>query len=126
MWRASAKALAPLVASVALLPGASAQTPPSTGVVVNDVHSQLNETRVNPVVRPDSLAAIQAIVRHARAEGRAISIAGGRHTMGAQQFGTDTILLDTGRMDKVLGFDVKNGTLVVQAGIRCPSTWRRP
>jgi short-subunit dehydrogenase/FAD/FMN-containing dehydrogenase len=87
---------------------------------VNDVHSQLNRTRVAAVVQADSTAAIQAIVRQARLERRAISIAGGRHAMGAQQFGTDTILLDMGRMDKVLSFDQENGFLVVQAGIRWP------
>ena len=83
-------------------PPAPAEKPPAAGVVVNDVHSRLNETRVNRVVSPDSVAAIQAVVRQARAEGRAISIAGGRHAMGAQQFGTDTILVDTVRLDKVL------------------------
>jgi len=97
---------------------ASART--QTSLEVNDVHSQLNRTRVAAVVTPDSTAAIQAIVRQARADRRAISIAGGRHAMGAQQFGTDTILLDMGRMDKVLSLDQENGLLVVQAGIRWP------
>ena len=123
---AKTKTLIPLLASLALglscAPTATpTQTPPAAGgVTVNDVHSQLNETRVNRVVSPESVDAIQEIVRQARAEGRAISIAGGRHAMGAQQFGTDTILLDMGRMDKVLSFDAENGFLVVQAGIRWP------
>src|SRR5438093_12751655 len=103
-----AKALLPLLASLALglscAPTATpTQTPPAAGgVTVNDVHSQLNETRVNRVVSPESVDAIQEIVRQAGAEGRAISIAGGRHAMGAQQSGTDTILLDISRTDKVM------------------------
>jgi len=116
-----AKTLTPLFASLAMwLSCAPAQRPPDAGVVVNDVHSQLNETRVNRVISPDSVEAIQTIVRQAGAERRAISIAGGRHAMGAQQFGTDTILLDMGRMDKVVSLDAEHGFLVVQAGIRWP------
>src|SRR5690349_21262983 len=83
-------------------PAPPARTPSAPGVVVNDVHSQLNETRVNRVTSPDSVEAIREIIRQAREEGRAISIAGARHAMGAQQFGTDTLLLDMTRMDKVL------------------------
>jgi len=106
--------------ATAAAPTATGEAPAAAGVVVNDVHSQLNETRVNRVISPESVEDIQTIVRQARAEGRAISIAGGRHAMGGQQFGTDTILLDTSRMNKVLDFDDANGYLVVQAGIRWP------
>jgi FAD/FMN-containing dehydrogenase len=90
------------------------------GQVVNDVHSRLNETRVNRIVTPGSVQEVQEIVAQARKEGRAISIAGGRHAMGGQQFGTDTILLDTGKLSRVVAFDKKNGFLTVQAGIRWP------
>jgi len=90
------------------------------GEIVNDVHSRLNETRVNRIVTPRSAKEVQAIVAQARKEGRAISIAGGRHAMGGQQFGTDTILLDTSAMNRVLAFDENNGFLTVQAGIRWP------
>src|SRR5712692_2268513 len=93
---------------------------PQTGVVVNDVHSRLNETRVQRIVTPASVEQVQAVVRQARAEGRPISIAGGRHAMGGQQFGTDTILLDTSKMNRLLSLDRRNGILEVQAGIRWP------
>jgi FAD/FMN-containing dehydrogenase len=127
MRNVSAKPAALLVAAMALALACSstpAPTPPDTGVVVNDVHSKLNETRVRRVVSPDSIEAIQAIIRQARAEGRAISIAGGRHAMGGQQFGTDTILLDMGA-EQVLDFDGK-GLLVVQPGIRWPELLADP
>jgi FAD/FMN-containing dehydrogenase len=116
----SAKAVDPLVLLAALASSGAPAQKPAPGVVVNDVHSRLNETRVQRVETPDSVEAIQAIVRQARAEKRAISIAGGRHAMGAQQFGTDTILVDMARMDKVLGLDAESGVLTVQAGIRWP------
>jgi FAD/FMN-containing dehydrogenase len=90
------------------------------GQVVNDVHSRLNETRVARIVTPTSVQEVQGIVQQARREGRAISIAGGRHAMGGQQFGTDTVLLDTSKLNRVVAFDEKNGFLTVQAGIRWP------
>jgi FAD/FMN-containing dehydrogenase len=124
MWKPALKTTGALAGALVSLSAAAAPSPqarPSpAGAVVNDVHSRLNETRVHRVVTPDSLPAIQAAVRAAQAEGRAISIAGGRHAMGGQQFGTGTILLDMARMDKVLAFDGEKGTLVVQAGIRWP------
>ena len=50
MWSVSAKAVAPLVALAALsLSGAPEQKQAAPGVVVNDVHSRLNETRVQRV-----------------------------------------------------------------------------
>jgi FAD/FMN-containing dehydrogenase len=90
------------------------------GVLVNDMHSQLNETRVDRVVRPESIEAIEQVIREARAEGKTVSIAGGRHAMGGQQFGTGTILLDTTRLKRILQFDPVNGTVEVQAGITWP------
>ena len=115
--------VAPVVAAASIALGCAigpAQKPVGAGVVVNDIHAQLNETRVLGVVTPRSVREIQAIVRRARAEGRAVSIAGGRHAMGGQQFGTDTILIDMSGMNEVLGFDARQGLVVVQAGIQWP------
>jgi FAD/FMN-containing dehydrogenase len=58
---------------------------PSDGVSVNDVHSHLNPTKVHNVVRPDSIEAVQSLVREASRDGRVVSVAGGRHAMGGQQ-----------------------------------------
>ncbi len=90
------------------------------GVEVNDVQSQLNRTRVNRIVTPESLDAIQAALRDARSEGRAVSIAGGRHAMGGQQFGTDAILLDMKKFNRVVGFDRTKGHVEVEGGIEWP------
>jgi len=98
---------------------ALAQNP--SGQIVNDVHSRLNETRVARIVTPRSVEEVQKIVQQAAQEGRAVSIAGGRHAMGGQQFGTDTILIDTTRFDRVLAFDQQAGFVTVQAGIRWPA-----
>jgi len=87
-------------------------------VLVNDVHSQLNPTYVREIIRPDSLADLQAAVQRGVQTGRTISIAGGRHAMGGQQFGADTLLLDTRSMNRVLSFDSVRGLIEVEAGIQ--------
>lgn len=90
------------------------------GTLVNDIHSQLNLTRVHRIVKPPSLEEIQAAIRDARSEGQAISVAGGMHAMGGQQLGTDTILADMRGMNRVLNFDPQKGEIEVEAGIQWP------
>ncbi len=89
------------------------------GVLVNDVHSQLNATRVRDVFRPGSPAALRDFVR-ATASGAPIAIAGGRHAMGGQQFGTDGHLVDMTSMNRVIGLDPERGIVEVEAGIQWP------
>ena len=108
-------------AAVSLWPaGCTWQVPKQATTTVNDIQSQLNLTRVHRVVRPDSIEATQAVTQSARAAGREISIAGGMHAMGGQQFGTDTILLDTRALNRVLNFDPDKGQIEVEAGIQWP------
>ena len=52
---------------------------PLVGTVVNDVHSQLNATRVGGIVRPASVGHLVDVVRAARDAGASLSVAGGRH-----------------------------------------------
>ncbi len=90
------------------------------GTLVNDIHSQLNTTEVHRVVQPITVAEIQAAVVAAAAEGRAVSIAAGRHAMGGQQFGEGTVLLDMNRFNRVISFDAEAGIVEVEAGIQWP------
>jgi FAD/FMN-containing dehydrogenase len=98
----------------------AAPPPGPDGVLVNDVHSQLNPTRVARIVKPDSVESLAAEIARARAEHRSISIAGGRHAMGGQQFGDASVLIDTRSLSRVLHFDRDNGVVTVQAGIQWP------
>ena len=108
-------------AAVALgLAGCTWRFPEAAPSLVNDVHSQLNPTRVDRVVRAESLEGLQRVVRSARAAGKGLSIAGGRHAMGGQQFGTGTILVDMTGMGGVLQFDSGKGEIEVEAGIQWP------
>lgn len=88
--------------------------------VVNDIHSQLNATRVSRILNPSSAQELRAAVLNARQSGKSISISGGRHAMGGQQFGTATTLLDMRSMNRVLGFDAGRGLIEVEAGIEWP------
>ena len=100
-------------------PYAGAWAQPS-GVIVNDLHSQLNPTRVNRVVEPDSLDAARSAIAAAKREQRAVCIAGGRHAMGAQAFATDGVLIDIRKLDRVLGFDMERGLIEVESGMQWP------
>src|SRR5437899_3927183 len=62
---------------------------------INDIHSQLNATLVDAIATPGSIDECQGILRAARREGKTISVAGGRHSMGGQQFADDSLLIDT-------------------------------
>ena len=88
--------------------------------VVNDVHSRLNRTSVQHVVPVDSVAELQRVVRRVAEQGGRISIAGGRHAMGGQQFGTGAVLLDMTSLARVVDFDPTRGLITVEAGIDWP------
>jgi len=87
-------------------------------MIVNDVHSRLNATRADQVVTVDSLTALCRAVTDAR--GSHLTVAGGRHAMGGQQFGSGSTVLDTRPMARVLGFDQRQGHIEVEAGIQWP------
>ncbi|HEX8128057.1 MAG TPA: FAD-binding oxidoreductase [Pyrinomonadaceae bacterium] len=88
--------------------------------LVNDVHSQLNETRVGSIAEPETVEALQALIRRAREAGEAVSVAGGRHAMGGQQFATNGVLVDMRRMNRVLSFDPSRYEIEVEAGMQWP------
>jgi FAD/FMN-containing dehydrogenase len=89
--------------------------------VVNDVHSRLNEATVDAVVPVDSLESIGTALDRARSAGRAVSIAGGRHAMGGQQFCEGGIVLDTRPLGGVVAIDETRGLVEVEAGIQWPT-----
>jgi hypothetical protein len=105
----------------AAAPNASGRLAPELeSILVNDIHSQLNSTRVLGISLPRSLEDVQSVVRTARKDRKVISVAGGRHAMGGQQFGSDTLLIDIRKMSRVLNLDRKQGILEIEAGIEWP------
>src|SRR5262245_34641002 len=101
-----------------LLPGAVRSA--RAGVEVNDIHSKLHAPNVDRIVAVDTETTLAAAVRAARAEGKVVCIAGGRHAMGGQQFATDAVLLDTRGMKRILHLDSAGGIVEAEAGIQWP------
>ncbi|NOS81917.1 MAG: FAD-binding oxidoreductase [Nitrospira sp.] len=110
-----------LAGAAAIMPWGCAQlgVRPS-GILLNDVHSGLNPTIVRDVIPVRSVQAIQSALERAMKEERGVSVAGGRHAMGGQQFGTDTLHLDMRSFNQVLNFDSGSGLVEVEAGIQWP------
>jgi FAD/FMN-containing dehydrogenase len=101
-------------------PDASAIPEHDAGTLVNDVHSQLNLTRVDAIVKPTSVEEVRAAILAARATGKSVCVAGGRHAMGGQQFGDAGVLIDMRALNRVLAFDGEHGVIDVEAGIEWP------
>ncbi|HEV3217569.1 MAG TPA: FAD-binding protein [Vicinamibacterales bacterium] len=101
-------------------PYASAIPSFEPGAVVNDIHSQLNATRVDRIVKPRTVEELRTAIASARSAGKPVSIAGGRHAMGGQQFAEAGFLVDTRGMNHVLAFDDERGVIVVEGGIQWP------
>jgi FAD/FMN-containing dehydrogenase len=89
-------------------------------IVVNDIHSRLNPTRIERLLQPASIDELRGAVRDAAVARAPISVAGGRHAMGGQQFATDSRLIDTRGLRAVLDFDPAAGVVEVEAGIQWP------
>ena len=109
------------VGIAALLPYVGqAQESRSTSTLVNDVQTELNLTRVDRVIKIRSEEDVIAAIRQARNSRQSISIAGGRHAAGGQQFGSETVLLDTTGMNRSINLDSNSGKLEVEAGMEWP------
>ncbi len=91
---------------------------------VNDVHSQLNRTRVRELLTPRTRDELAEIVRSASRKALPISVSGCRHSMGGQQFAKDSICIDTRGLDRVISFDRERGLIEVEAGIQWPKLIR--
>jgi FAD/FMN-containing dehydrogenase len=120
--RSFLKYITGFLASSSLLSTLSAFASPkgTKGIMVNDIHSQLNTTKVYDVANPKTSLDLQALVKASQSTVNKISIAGARHAMGTQQFGTNTTLIDMREMDKVISLERENKIVEVQSGITWP------
>lgn len=89
--------------------------------ILNDVHSQLSPTPVAEVIKPRDLNELRAAVQRASREGKALSVAGGRHAMGGQPFAEGSLHLDMTGLSRVLETDDERGLLHAEAGIMWPA-----
>jgi FAD/FMN-containing dehydrogenase len=87
---------------------------------VNDVHSRLTPTRVSRIFRPGNRAELLAELRRSLGFRGGISLAGGRHSMGAQAFGTDSLHFDLTGVNRVGDLDSSAGIIEVEPGAYWP------
>ncbi len=85
--------------------------------LVNDSYTQLNPTTVSQILTVRSLTDTREVIVKAGRMGKSISIAGGRYASGGQQFGTNTLLLDTTKLTRMLDFDEECGLIDVEVGM---------
>ena len=86
-------------------------------ITLNDIHSQLNATRVARVEAPETLAQLQRAVTSVAEAGGSLSIMGGRHSMGGQQFLSGGVALDIAGLDRIVSLDTDAGLVSVEAGV---------
>jgi FAD/FMN-containing dehydrogenase len=91
---------------------------------VNDVHSQLNRTRVRELLKPRTRDELAEIIHSASRKGLPISVSGCRHSMGGQQFATESICIDARSLDRVISFDQERGLIEAETGIQWPKLIR--
>lgn len=94
---------------------------PALPPTLNDIHSGLNPTNPATIHRPRCLDALCGVVRAARRRGEPISIAGGRHAMGGQQFAAGATHIDTTGLDRPIALDTCRGILEAEAGMMWPA-----
>ena len=84
---------------------------------LNDIHSQLNATDMRRVVTPRTPEEVRYAISAVRDEGGSLSVAGGRHAMGGQQFLDGGVLLDARGLNRILELDAERGLVRVEAGM---------
>jgi len=100
-----------------LQPGASAPAWAQRGGTINDA-SCLNRTPIYGVVAVRTADDVKNALAFAKANGRKVSIAGVRHSMGGQAFARDAVVLDMRSYNK-MSLDEANKVLTVESG----ATW---
>ena len=95
--------------------------PEPAPVTLNDIHSRLNATEVAEYHEPAARSGIIRLVKRAREQNLSISISGGKHAMGGQQFGTGTLHINLSAYNKVVALDREKGLVTVESGIQWPA-----
>lgn len=93
-------------------------------VWLNDVHSQLNRTRVRTLLAPRTRDELIDALRSSSRRGLSISVSGCRHSMGGQQFVSDGTCIDMRKLSRVLAFDDERGLIEAEGGIQWPALIR--
>ncbi|NQZ02754.1 MAG: FAD-binding oxidoreductase [Bdellovibrionales bacterium] len=114
--------IATLVFSVSIALGscASLHGVYQNGGTLNDIHSKLNETEVERITQPQDEQDIADAIRFAKSQGLKVSISGGKHSMGGQQFGTGNLHMDMSAFNQIHSLNSTSGIVEVDSGVQWP------
>ena len=87
---------------------------------VNDTCSRINSTEVAELVDVKTLGDMHATIVRAGREGHPISVSGGGHSSGGQQFVTGALHVDMLSVNRTLGIDRRGATAKIAAGLEWP------
>lgn len=76
------------------------------------------------VYRPTSVEEIRAIFEEARASGRKVTLRGAGRSYGDGNIGSETLLIDITRMNRILSWDKETGIIDCQSGVTIENLWR--
>lgn len=86
---------------------------------VTDIHSGLNFASMH-VHRPSGIEEVRALIEVATRGRHRLTVCGGRHSMGGQQFADGGMLIDLRDMNHILTLDTDRGLVRAEAGIEWP------
>jgi FAD/FMN-containing dehydrogenase len=89
-------------------------------MILNDLHSRLNPTKVSRYLHPGSIPELIEHLRHAFRTSTPLSLHGGRHAMGGQQFLTQGTTINLTKLNRVTAYDSAQGHVIADAGIMWP------
>jgi len=93
-------------------------------VALNDIHSRLNACAPALYRRPRSVRELAETLSQAKRRGLSVSVAGGRHAMGGQQFLSGGCVIDMRGLNQIVDFDRETGLITVESGIVWPELMR--
>ena len=76
------------------------------------------------VYRPTTAQEIHEIFNLARSSGRKVTLRGSGRSYGDASIGTENIVIDITRMNRILNWDKENGIIDCEAGVTIENLWR--
>jgi decaprenylphospho-beta-D-ribofuranose 2-oxidase len=76
------------------------------------------------VYRPTTIEEINNIFDEARATGRKVTLRGAGRSYGDGNIGSETLLIDITRMNRILSWDASTGIIDCQSGVTIENLWR--
>lgn len=84
----------------------------------------LSTSAAGYVFRPSTLEGIQEVLRIARATGRSVGFRGAGRSYGDASLNSENIVLDTTRMNRVLGWNPETGIIDLEPGVSIADLWQ--